>query len=222
MKVYKFAVVTAVLLSFTIAHANIMWDNSSGSATLFDWANGQSVNGFYGSPEVVGGDTFVFTPSNFYAQSLDGLANTASDTLEFELIAHSGFNFSQIAISAYGDYFILGTGEVSATGSLSVQNLDTHALLYDRFTTSTITSGQDTWSAAAQLSIDDEGWKHLKVSLDTRLFAWADLGSAAFIQEKVLGDQIAVQIIPEPATVATLALGLLLVSRKKTKPDMPS
>ncbi len=40
----------------------------SGTGTNFSWSDGQSANDIYGTPTLVGGNTFVFTPLTFRAE----------------------------------------------------------------------------------------------------------------------------------------------------------
>ena len=56
----------------------------------FEWANGGSDFGLFGSPDITG-DTLGFTPSSFEAESLDGEPVDVCDTLVFDLIANEGY-----------------------------------------------------------------------------------------------------------------------------------
>ena len=49
--------------------ATVPWSQPSGSTASFDYSNGQSDNGLFGSPTVAG-TTFIFTPSNFKRRAL--------------------------------------------------------------------------------------------------------------------------------------------------------
>lgn len=207
------------------AQAFVAWSNSSGSATNFDWANGGSTYGLFGDPCLVGGDTLVFSPSGFKAESIYGESNydSVSDCLEFELIAHSGLSFQGISITEYCDYEILGSGQVNISGSLSVENLDSTDILSDPLVSNpgmpVIGSDYtaDSSITTAQVNIYQPDWTYIKVTLQNGLLAITyDDGSIAWIQKKVLGTSIAIQIIPEPATICLLAIGsLVFIKRKK-------
>ena len=204
-----------ILLIFSTAQANTYWSNSSGNADYFDWQNGQSLNGLFGDP-MLSGDTFVFFPSNFRAESLDGLDGSAYDRLEFELIAHPGFSFKNFDFSEFGDYGILGNGSVNVLSSLSIENLDTAQVLTSYFALNPsmpASSGQDIWTAEALLAINSADWTHIKITLDNELLASSQPGSVSFIEKKVFSSDITMQTIPEPATVTILCLGAAFMLR---------
>ena len=210
----KIVFVTVILCALSAASANIFWNNPDGTADYFDWTNGQSLYGLFGDPMLVGGNTFVFFPSNFRAESSDAQSSTVSDRLEFELIAHQGFGFHGISITEYGDYGILGHGSVNASGMLSAKNLDTAEVLSETLSTTPsmpARMGQGEWEGWSQVSIGPAGWTRIKITLENDLFAIAGYGATAFIEKKVLGSAVAIQIIPEPATAAILTIGSLLM-----------
>jgi len=212
-----------ILFAFSATQANVFWSNSSGSGSSFDWQNGQSLYGLFGDPIFVGDNTFVFFPSNFRAESINGVSDSVSDRLEFELIAHEGFSFQNIAIVEYGDYGILGNGQVQVSGGLTVENLDTTNSLFSNLTATPsmpATSGQGAWQGQTQLDIGQIDWTRIKITFEDDLLAMSGSGSLAFIEKKVLGNAIAFQVtpIPEPATVITLTIGAIFMlcdSRKK-------
>lgn len=206
--------VVSVLFMFSAAQAAIFWSNPTGSADFFDWQNGQSLYGLFGDPILVGGNTLVFFPSTFRAESLDREVNSVSDSLEFELIVHSGFSIQDISITEYGDYGILGSGLVQVSGTLSAVNLDSTT---DTLSNSLITdlperppadsSGQ--WQAWTQLGTVPADWTRIKITLENNLLAVSGSGSTAWIEKDVLGNAVAIQIVPEPATVAMLIIGTI-------------
>ncbi len=222
MKKTIFLVAAIVLFLFASAQAAVVWSEPNGSTAYFDWANGQSLNGLFGDPVPVDSSTFVFFPSMFRAESFDRQTDSISDILEFELIAHSGYSFQSISIVEYGDYGILGNGLVKVSGTLSVENLDTEDTvnndlindLPERFPADAF----GLWQAWAGIDIAEADWTHLRIKLENNLFVVSGSDSASWIEKKVLGNAIAVRIIPEPATIATLGIGTtltLLKSRKK-------
>jgi hypothetical protein len=205
-----------VLYTFSIVSADVFWTNQNGTATSFDWANGHSLYGLFGDPTLVGGNTLVFSPSNFIAESTDGQSNTVSDTFEFELIIHQGFGFQGISITEYGNYGISGHGQVIASGTLSAENLDTAEVLSQTLSTTPsmpAKTGQGQWEGWSEISIDPAGWTRVKITLENNLFAITGSNSAAWIEKTVLGNAVSLQIIPEPATVAALTFGSVWIFR---------
>jgi hypothetical protein len=209
------AAIGIILLAFSTAQAETCWSNSSGSADYFDWQNGQSASGLFGDP-MLSGDTFVFFPSNFRADSLDGLDGSVYDKLEFELIAHTGFSFKNFDFSEFGDYGIFDEGSVNVLSSISIENLDTAQVLSSDFTSNPsmpASGGQDIWEAEAQLAINSADWTHIKITFDNELLASSQPGSVSFIENKIFSSGITMQTIPEPATVTILCLGAAFMLR---------
>ncbi len=200
--------------------AAIPWSEPNGTADGFDWENGGSEYGLFGEPNLVGGNTFVFFPSNFRAESSDGQIVDVNDTLVFDLIAHTNVLITQIQITELGNYDVVGSGLVDLTGILQVQNLanpQTESVELVSTPPMPVVVTDDfasgIWSAEGALSF--AGWTHLRVTLDNNLLAISDIGSSAFIQKETVGSAVAITIIPEPATICLLSLGALsLVSRK--------
>jgi hypothetical protein len=196
----------------------VPWSNAAGSAAYFDWSGGGSDIGLFGSPVLVGGDTFVFFPSAFRAESVNGVAGVAYDRLEFQVDAHAGFSFSDIRITEFGDYGIIGTGEVSCGGTLFVTNLnDASVAVNDLVTTpgSPITSGIGNWSATAGVDIAAAHATSLRIVLNNNLFAITDGTSVAWIEKKVFGSAVGIQIVPAPASVALFGAGVLAIGRRR-------
>ena len=197
------------------ADATFYWSNKDGSADYFDWTDGGSETGLFGSPTIVGGNTFLFFPSNFRAESLDGVSEIIYDKLEFNLAAHPGYAIKGIVIHELGDYGISGSGEVSVSGTMFLTNLSEWGVYTDNLVStpgSPITSGSGEWSA--EVGVDGLDWTDLNVTLNNNLIALSGPGSAAFIEKKVAGVAIEI-IVPEPTTICILGLGGLMLFRKK-------
>lgn len=221
-RLYGAGLLAVLLAPFALpstAQAFVFWSNKDGTASFFDWKNGGSDNGFFGSPVLVNGDTFVFFPQNFRAESFNGVPGSKADRLEVELIAHTNSVFRSIQITELGDYGILTQGQVSVTGGLFATDLDRFRVRSDSLVStpgSPITSGQGNWTATAgvDFSADFPEWTHFRMVLDNNLLAISQPGSQSFIQKKVLGAGVAVTIIPEPAGLLLLAFGGLFLRRR--------
>ena len=216
MQKTRFLVAVIVLFVFSSAQATVIWSEPVGSADYFDWVNGGSKYGLFEDPILVG-DTFAFFPSMFRTESSDRQTNSISDTLSFELIAHPGFSFQSISITEYGDYGILGNGAAQASSKLSIENVDTTDTLNSSLATDLPLifpindSGQ--WQAWTGLDITPADWTHIRITLESNLLAVSGVGSAAWIEKKVLGNAVVVRMIPEPATVAMLSIGAFIWGR---------
>jgi hypothetical protein len=191
-----------------------------GSATAFDWFNGGSDNGLFGDPVLVGGNTFVFTPQNFRADSLDGVSGTAADRLKVTLVAKPGQMITGIRITEFGDYGITGNGEVRISGGLFMTNMvefdvaDSELNVVNPATP--ITSGAGNWKAVGEITGLD--WTNVNFVMDNNLQAvTVGSGSNSYVQKKITGGSVTIEIIPEPASLGLLGLGTLFLVRNRKK-----
>jgi hypothetical protein len=210
-----------------VAGAWVPWTNANGSATNFNWQDGGSDFGLFGNPTLVGGDTFLFTPGNYRAQSQNGAgAVTVGDRLEVDILAHAGFDITGVRIQEIGDYAIFGGNgdgeQVAVSGSLILSDLERLRFASDTLVStpvSPITSGSGIWTADASLDLSAAfpAWKQFTLIFDNDLVAITnDLGEVAWIQKKAVGVGVAVTIIPEPVSLCLLGLGgLVLAGRRK-------
>lgn len=207
------------------ALAFVPWSNPNGSAAFWSWSGGGSDNGLFGSPVLVN-DTFVFTPSAFRAQSVNGVPAITADRLQVDIHANPNYFITGIRITEFGDYGIFTQGSVSASGNLFLTDLDntepngdprvrTNALV----TTppSPITSGSGEWTAVTEIMLDFENpvWTNLRLVLNNNLVALSAPGNVTFIEKKVVGAGIRIEIIPEPSALALLLLGGLTALRRR-------
>jgi hypothetical protein len=214
----RIALCAIVAVQFAcVGAASAAW---SGSAPYFDYSNGGSDNGLFGDPVIVGGNTFVFTPDAFRADSADGVAGSATDRLFIDITMHSTYALGGVRIQEGGHYGITGTGSVNSTSELCVTDLDIpRALTCATWVTNPVfpvTSGSGNWSGS--LNLDTSGdfpeWTHFRVELTNVLEAFSGAGSTSFIDKTLAGAQIQITIIPEPASLALLLLGLAVLRRR--------
>lgn len=228
---FGMALVVGCALSFP-AIAFVPWTpgpggqvGSSGSASFFNWSDGGSDNGLFGSPRLIN-DNFVFFPSGFRAQSVGGAPSLVGDRLQVRLTAHTDRYFSQIRILEFGDYGILGGGQVDVNGAMFVTNMSTGAVLTDTLVTtpampiSTPGAASGSWTSVTLVDLPDPGqpgfpWTDIFVVLDNNLFAVSTPGGAAFIEKKVVGTGIIIEIIPSPGPLALLGLAGLAAARRR-------
>jgi hypothetical protein len=225
MKSFAFTAVAgfaALAASAGSALAFVPWDQPNGSAANFSWANGGSRDGRFGNPVLVAGNTFVFFPQNFRAQSVNGGASIVGDRLEFDLFANAGFRITGISIAEFGDYGIVGEGgSVADAGGLFVTNLDTSEVASSQIVTtpgSPITGeGFGNWSgnAAVDVSNNQPAWTRVHVVVDNDLIAISGAGGVAYIEKKVFGSGVSITIVPTPGSLALVAAGGLMAFRRR-------
>lgn len=209
-------------LDFNAQAAIIPWvPDSNGSATYFDWQNGGSDKSLFGSPVLVDGDTLHFEPQNFIAESISGTSAIKSDRLQVDIFAHSGIVILGVEITEVGDYNINTEGKVSASAGLFLTNLSHYEVrnaMFDMEPNMPIISPPapqiGDWSG--EISIENLDWTHFRIVLNNNLIATSRPGSNSFIKKTDF--DIRIITIPEPATVAVLTIGgliLPLFGRKK-------
>jgi hypothetical protein len=204
------------------AGAAVMWSNSNGVATSFTWENGGSDNGLYGDPTLVGGNTLVFFPSGFRAESNNGVTDSVSDRLFVDIIANPGQKLTEIVISELGDYGIVGAGSVNLLATLDITDLlnpmRTESDMLTANPTMPIVAGSGNWSASGGVLFSmapGEEWTHIRLELTNLLEAFSSAGSSSFIEKKVAGTGIQIMVIPTPGAAALLAMGGLACSRRR-------
>ena len=214
--------------------------------TNFDVVYDDTKLGLFGGLDLVGNNLF-FTPNNFKAESYNGtgLNVTSSTVNDILLIAKGDFKFGSISLQEFGDYFLLGGGQVNLGGQLrafdpaspfATQSSDNifvspttplsanDGVNHDWYggakisnTTSTIIPGNAGWLSSASKVV---------ISVENILTAFtpANLSGpqGAFIEKKFVGvgvDMVMTSAVPEPETWISLLSGLLLVgfvvSRRK-------
>jgi hypothetical protein len=202
--------------------APVPWSSPNGSTPFFDYSNGQSDNGLFGSPNIAG-STFEFFPSSFQAQSSNGSSANTSDRLSFTLMAKPGQTITGITINEAGDYAILGTGTVNAQGALFVTNLNQFSFQSDTLHTNptfplgTTTAANGLWTGSSQV-LFPPGWTKVQVVMNNILQTQSGPNSSAEIDKKVVGADVLISVIvPEPGTLGLLAVGGAMFLLRRTR-----
>jgi hypothetical protein len=215
--------VAAVALWTSPAHAFIAWSNTTGSATGFSWLNGGSTFGLYGNPTLVGGNTLLFFPNAFRAESFNGVSNTITDTIFVDILAAPGQELSGIQISEFGDWAINAAGSLNISGNITVTDLNdpfrnpSDALVANPG--NLITSpGSGSWDGTMMIDLSALGgnsWTWIHLELTNTLTANSSVGTSSFVQKKVAGTGIQMTLIPTPGAGMLLGLGGLLAVRRR-------
>lgn len=186
--------------------------------------------GLYGTPSV-SGDSLVFTPTNFFAESTNGEGFAMTNaTLNVRITANGGYQFSNVSLIERGDYYLIGSdAEVAVGGQIRVFDLDnpivneatdsieTTAPLSVHTTLSGFTTTN--WTANASVAIPGTGWggadgivDGVNLTIENLLIAnTSQSGSAAFIEKKFAGSTLIITAVPEAETYAMMLAGLGLV-----------
>lgn len=218
------AAIAACVVMAGSASAFIPWSNPNGFAANFNWSGGGSDNGLFGSP-TVSGNTFVFTPSAFRAESTAANGNGfhfQDDRLEFTLEMNAGFKFDGIRIREFGDYGVFGADSyVGVTGTLFVYDLDGVNIYQDDLVITPgtpILSGFGAWSGSAEVDTSTvaPAISRVRIVLDNNIFAFSVAGQGgSFIEKKFVDAGIRIDIIPAPGALALMGLGGLVATRRR-------
>ena len=208
-------VAVAVLMGAACAvQADVIWANPSGSAASFTWANGHnSDTNLFGSPTCFGTDNLYFFDSNFDPYADDGGTSAiATDTLNVDLVANTNLKFLSVSIFEYGDYSITGGAGNSVSADLAMAGTTAHPMspFVDGFSFGAAGAGNGAWNEDAQLlltmAVPDVTSLHLEVT--NTLVALSDgMGGTASISGNFVLVGISVDMIPEPTSLALIALG---------------
>lgn len=212
-------VIAAVVSIVSIRTASaVPWMNSSGSTPMFSWSNGGSDHGLFGDPVVIGSQ-FIFSPSNFRALSSNGVAQTTADRLFVTIDLAPGYTIQNITLSENGDYSILGTGTVQASGFMFITDLNNGNVATGTMSTtptfplSTTSSAFGLWSGVLTVPLPN-GATRVTIVVNNILQAISGANSTAYIEKKTGGITIDI-VVPEPASLSMLTLGGLLLGRRR-------
>lgn len=234
------ALVTLALASG--ASATINYGDFVGTNVTF---NAVSETSTFGDPEplfgapLVSGDQLLFFPANFSATAAGaGDFDLTGAQLQTRITSHDALTtIDTLSINEAGDTMLAGTGTadtytfIGIAGQITVLSTTSGPTVPviipfvgtispgDTFTLPT-DAGTTTWSGGFTVDIAAivPNATDVMLSFDNNMFAYSEDGTVATIQKKVVGGPvIAVEVIPEPATLSMVALGLFglaLVGRR--------
>jgi hypothetical protein len=215
----------AALCVPAVAVAAVPWDDPDGEALSFFWENGQnSDTNLFGSPNNYGDDNLYFLNSDFVAFANDGNTwDEATDTMDVDFIAKPTLKFKSVQVFEFGDYNILGGDGNSVSAQLDMAGIvagHPESPFTDGFLFSAAedTTGSVPWDSEASLimefAVPEITDVHLTVS--NTLVAMSDgVGGTASITGNFVLLGISVVVIPEPGSLAFLAIGGLALVRRR-------
>lgn len=177
-------------------------------------------------PAIVAGNSLIFQPTNFKAESLDGAGvDTASQTLIIDVVATTpGFDITSLAMVEQGDYVRSGVdATVAASGRLGVVSTNkicggifacNDAEIFNVAPLNDTGGATIDWSGGTSVDLaNTAGWgfdSSLQVSFQNNLSATTlNAGEQATIQKKLGGIGLVVNPVPVPAAVWLFGSGLL-------------
>ena len=192
---------------------------------------------------IISGNSLVFNPTSFEAESSGGGAEIVDGTLSFILEAKNGQTLDDLIIEESGFYTLVGSGTdltrvlAGLAATIQIVEIDGQAPLSAPPSTLQYSetfadfnleddgpSFLAAWDGQATFNIQDDAEQQLgvtgdvtkvSVTIDNSLVAISEDGSASFIDKK--GFRTFVITVPEPGSLVLLASGgALLALRRRT------
>lgn len=230
MTSFKHAGIVVLGLSAALLSGSALAVTTTLAGTNVSFTFDSALLGLYGTP-TVSGDSLVFTPTSFSAQSSNGQGFVMTNaTLNIAITANAGYQFSTINLTERGDYFRIGDdAQVAVGGQIRVFDQDdpinnevTGSIVATApfsATTSFANFSASNWTANASATVPGSGWggddgivSGINLTLENLLIArTSETSSVAFIEKKFAGTTIIISAVPEADTYAMLLAGLGLV-----------
>lgn len=216
------SIALGLLLAAAVLPARATLVTLSGASVDFLIDDSQPGLALYGGMPIVSGDSLLFFPTTFRAESTNGQGVVpASATINFQVRSRnaSQIDLGSVSVSEVGDYFITpGTPDsVSAVAQLGATNLQAAdpvaSFRQDIEQTGTLTgSGANAWSLATNINFR-QVWGTptdlVQIDLQNNLSATTSVNpSDAWIQKKFEGMRVDVAVVPLPAALPLLLSAL--------------
>lgn len=223
----KYTAAAAAVLAMFALPAQAASVTDCGPTICYTYDNTQVATNLFGTPTLVG-DSLVFLPPNFRAESLNGAGTdvVSANFIFDEIFTKSGNDIANFTVYESGDYDLINGDEVGVDILLTVVNLadpgfppipETGTNLTS-FTATGDSGGQQEWDLYNSYNLGDDfelATNSLQLSLQNTLTAIADdPNDSAWIQKKL---SFTATVVPVPAAVWLFgsALGLLGWMRRR-------
>lgn len=217
------ATVAVLLCSAAVVQAG-PWTNPSGDAGDFTYSNGGDLNGLFGQP-AIGTNAIAFPVTMFVvnASSADS-TDEAWDIVSFDIVVDPGLYLGVVNVFALGTYNVSGQGAfVDLTNALTITENDGDQRAYPQDMVTSVAFPIDyfasgSWNGNAVLDLSNEfppPSAALHVELSASLFADGGITGGAYLDQSFESIAFEFVFIPEPGTLALLALGALAAVRRR-------
>ena len=216
------AVAVLGLLTATSALGGSWGGMASGSAANYTWAGGTDINGLFGAPVSLAGDDLFFNLD--FAVDTSGVTSQY-DKMSVNLTANPGKKFGLIRFVFNGSVAAFDeASSASSTSTMVIKDIPNNVTynslpVVGPYSTTPYTfpvSGfvMDSWSGlmAADLSLAALDATQIHLDIDQALSV---LGNNAMIDIQQGSLKLEIQMIPEPGTLALLALGAVSLLRRR-------
>lgn len=200
----------------------------------FTYDNGHDLHGGFGTPVVTSDDKLKFTSAMMSVTAEDGGTDHLDDTVLFDVHILPGFNLTGLEVRVYGDYLVQGAGsQIDLHATLTLEEFAdqgstppgprtyTDDLTPNPISFPLVCVGPDltgTYNGIATVDISTElpGVDNdLHISCRNVLDAVAAEVGVANLNLFFQQARFEIGLIPEPATLAMLALGALALLRRR-------
>lgn len=231
----NFSMMAALSLMTTASALAAPWSsNANGVAPSghFSWSNGVSSNGHFDNPVVTPDDRFVFSVGGFSANDTVVDANPAfvDELVEWDLQVNPGFQLTGMEVRMSGVYSVRGVGSYVELGGAF--NVDENGGLLRNFNGPIVTTPESfpvlgtstpvtqAYTSVATIDVSFEvpmvdDSVHISFYNFLEAFRAGNFGHTASINEQFQQFEIEIALIPEPATLALLAMGSIALLRRR-------
>jgi hypothetical protein len=195
----------------------------------------------FGTP-LVSGDGIQFNPTSFGSFAFNGSSDLTDGTLTTMIMANPGRVIPAVTFSESGDYTLAGSGGAMTSASVALSWFVTVSEVNGSPIAPVSFSGMGTfspssgtfdlasdgpgaaviWNGSAMIDIDaflasqsiSGSATKVTVTLNNALVTTSEPGTASFIKKKEFGG-VAMAVVPAPATLGLLGVGLVAAGRRR-------